>query len=495
MSPAPTRLGHLLRNFLFLASGRFIGDILTLGLFVVLSRSFGVEGVGLYSFAIAFTGIFSVFAEFGFYYLTIRKINISAQDELAVILTARLTLVTIVASVLLVVLVYGPFSMEGKLVLGFIGAFQIGYTLVNGLAAVFVAREETHLAAGIEVSCRAAGALVAGGLAVAGYSLVLAVAALPAVTFCQAIIAYGILRRRLGIVFGNVTWSSFKGLLREAIPYASSAVLFQLSARIDVVLLGFMIGAAAAGIYNVAYRVIFMLQFLPYFAGLAVLPLASRLHSKGERHELNKVFKDTLNLAVIISVPAVAGLWLVAPELIALVFGEEFSESVVILRWLAVFLFLVSLKHILGAFLTACGLQAARAKAQWVGAVTSVVGNGALIPMIGVEGAALAAVIAEAVLVLLFAWKLSAVLGWPRIVTRFAMSIGGTAAAAFVITVLSPLHIAVTIPGFMAVYAGILLLFKEFRSHELAAVLQLYREGRAGTRMERDENEAVESGS
>ena len=52
------------RNFVFLAAARAVGDGIMFVLFVALSRVFGQEGAGRYSFAIGFAGFFAIFADF-----------------------------------------------------------------------------------------------------------------------------------------------------------------------------------------------------------------------------------------------------------------------------------------------------------------------------------------------------------------------------------------------------------------------------------------------
>ena len=69
------RAGTIFRNFSSLALGKVLGDACTFVFFVVVSREFGREGIGLYSFAIAFTAFFAAFAEFGLYQLTVREVS------------------------------------------------------------------------------------------------------------------------------------------------------------------------------------------------------------------------------------------------------------------------------------------------------------------------------------------------------------------------------------------------------------------------------------
>jgi O-antigen/teichoic acid export membrane protein len=97
------------------------------------------------------------------------------------------------------------------------------------------------------------------------------------------------------------------------------------------VLLGFLIGANAAGLYNVAYRVIFVLMLILQFGSRAVFPQASRLHVDSS-NDFKSLYHKFLNVTVLIGLPMAAGLWLIAPKFITLIFGEDFTESASVLR-------------------------------------------------------------------------------------------------------------------------------------------------------------------
>jgi len=388
---------QIFRNFSFLATGKVLGDVFTFTLFVVLSRVFGQEGIGQYSFAMALTGFFVVFADFGLYHLSIKEMSRrhgSVGEYYGGILLLRLLLAVSVFALLLLLLPFLSFPRETKLIIIIIGAYQIIYSLMDGLAAVFVAREEMHIAGLLEFSLRAVTALVGIAVALASANLVMVLITLPVVTSGQVLVAYRIVTQKYGRPKLAGSWSYLSHTLHEAIPYGLSEFLRQLSTRVDVVFLGFFLGATAAGVYYVAYRVVFLLMFLPHFAAMALFPLASRLYMSS-RKELESLYHKSLNLVILVGLPAACGLSLIAPDLINLTFGEAFAESAVILRYLACLLFLSCLTSIMGIFLTSCDRQAERTKSQWTSAWVNVLGNGLLIPTLGVNGAAIATVISE----------------------------------------------------------------------------------------------------
>ena len=74
------KAGKILRNFGFLTTGRILGDLFIFVLFVVISRKFGKEGIGNYSFAIALTGFFMILASFGLTKLSIKVMSCRQEN-------------------------------------------------------------------------------------------------------------------------------------------------------------------------------------------------------------------------------------------------------------------------------------------------------------------------------------------------------------------------------------------------------------------------------
>ncbi len=187
------RARKIFLNFSFLTIGKILGDLFTFLFFVVLSKTFGEEGIGQYSFAMALTGFFAVFSDFGLYPFTIKEISRRTslfEDYYGRIFSLRLILSAATFGVLLLVLPFLPFPYETKLIIAVIGAYQVIAKLVEGIEATFVAREDTHLAGLIEASFKATAALAGIAVVMAGGSLAIALATLPAVAFGLVFVAY-----------------------------------------------------------------------------------------------------------------------------------------------------------------------------------------------------------------------------------------------------------------------------------------------------------------
>jgi O-antigen/teichoic acid export membrane protein len=471
----PRAVDRFARNFGSLTASRVAGDVLTFLLFIVLSRTFGQEGVGQYSFAMGLTGVFAAIADFGLYNLTVKELSRhldSRQQFLGSVLALRLVLSLGAFALLLVLLPFLPLTSQGKLVVAIIGGFQVLATLANGFAAALVAQESMAVAGLLDAMGRAVGALAAAVLVLAGSDLVVALLALPAAALAQTVTAAALVAGRHGWTRPPRGQAGWVAMVRAAVPYGLSVLIRRLAIRLDVILLAFLIGTAAVGVYSAAYRVIFVFMFLPTLASLAVFPRVSRAYSSMAHDELTRLYHRSLRFAVLSGLPSVVGIWLIAPALVAWLFGEAFSDSVWLLRLLAPLLLLECLRSLIAVFLTGCDRQAARTRREWLAAGVTLAGNLVLISTVGTIGAAIATVTAELVLVVLMAAHLAPLLGWPRIGSRLAM--GGTACAAFWVplTFLMPLPLAAAVPTAMALYLIALLSFKEIRRNEARALMQ-----------------------
>jgi O-antigen/teichoic acid export membrane protein len=473
---------NLLRNFSALTLGKAVGDVCTFVLFVVLSRSFGAEGIGQYSFAMAFTGFFVVVAEFGLYSFTIKELGRHGErlgPRYGPIHSLRLVLSALVGAALVGAAALVPVSDGARGAILLLGAYNLLYAIFGGLTAVFIAAGDSRVAGVLELSLRIVIA-TSGIIAVTmGAGLHRAIAAFPIATALHVGIAYVLVWKVHGRPSVRISWADAKDTLRAASAYAGASALRQMSTRVDVLVLGFMLGEVATGIYNAAYRILVPLLFAPHFLALVMLPVASRLFVES-REELTALFHTAVRAIVLVGVPVGAGLWLVRGDLILLIFGEAFIASGPLLGILAWLLTLGFLKSLLGVFLMAVDRTRDWTASLGLAAVLNLVGNVMLIHWVGVAGAALATLLSEVAMTVFAAHRLARVIGRPPLGEPLLMSLAGTIAFVVPCVLLGLPLVASVIVG-IVVYPAALLLFPRFRTSELPLLRELiatYRPGR-----------------
>lgn len=471
---------RVLKNFGALSLGRTLGDVLTFLLFVVLSRIYGEEGTGQYSIAMALTGFFAVGVDFGLYSFAIREMNLPENRSpegrrrlLGQVFGLRLILG--VGAIIVLALLLPHLSVTGSTstIILWIGIYQVFYLLFDIFMTPFVAEEQMTVASGFELGLRGVIALAAVGLALQGADLETVVAVFPVATLAIGVIGLGVALHRFGRPTPAELFGSIRQTMQSSKDFALYVFLRQLASRADIILLGFFLGAISAGVYNAAYRIVFMFIFLPYFAGISLLPQATRLF-ESEDPSFGPLLSQSVNAILILAVPLAAGLWTIAPELIALFYGsEQFHDSVWILRWLSGLVFLAFLKLILGTFLTASQRQPERVRGQWIAAIVNVVGNLILIPTIGLIGAAITTLVAEAGAVIYYWYRLRGfvpTLGFPVFLIPTAFG-----SAVFVVLFgwlwHPPLLVVVLLSA--AIYAGLVFLSPAVRRQGIPFLLSL----------------------
>jgi O-antigen/teichoic acid export membrane protein len=407
-------LRSIFQTFALLLGGRLAGDLFTFALFVAISRRFGQEGVGLYSFAVALTGFAAVLCDFGLYPYTLKELTRPAPgDRYGAVVWARvwlsgLSTLVVCAGPLL------PFREPLGMLIVLVGVHQVLAKLVEGTSAVSVAGDRALRGATFEAAFKLLTALAGIGAVLAGLSLTAVLTVVVVAGVVMAAASYAAMVSGFGRP--SAPAPAVRRVLREAWPYAAFLLAFQLHSRMDVLALGLLRNTDTAGVYNAAYRVLFLFSFVPHYMGTALLTRAARMYRETP-DQLAALYHRTLRLVLLAGLPLTAALALGARLVIHVLYGSRFEPAVPVLRLLSLLVVPVSLTRLLGMLLTSCDHQNARTRLQWLAAGVTAVLMLALIPPFGSAGAAAALVLSESLLAVLYVATLRPALGWPRVHT------------------------------------------------------------------------------
>jgi len=126
----------------------------------------------------------------------------------------------------------------------------------------------------------------------------------------------------------------FRDLSSFGFSMMGSRVLDFFSRRSDALLIGYFLGPAALGLYNVAYRILLVLsQVLTTSAAGVALPAFSKIQN--DPPKMCTVFYQAVRLTSFVAFPVFAGLAVLAPEVIRVVFGDQWTQSIPVMRVLA----------------------------------------------------------------------------------------------------------------------------------------------------------------
>ena len=203
-------------------------------------------------------------------------------------------------------------------------------------------------------------------------------------------------------------WPLLKQSFWLAVPFAGYAIFQRGYVYLDVVLLSKLAGDVAVGIYQVPFKIINALQFLP-MAFIASLYPALSLYWQENRQQLSVTFVRAMHYSAIISLPLAIGGWVVADQLVA-IFSSDYQAAAWPLRWCLLAVPFMFLSYPIGSLLNACDRQRANTYNMLIVLSASVAMNLLLIPRWGVLGASWTVVVTNALLVILGLWKIRSIL-------------------------------------------------------------------------------------
>jgi O-antigen/teichoic acid export membrane protein len=166
--------------------------------------------------------------------------------------------------------------------------------------------------------------------------------------------------------------------------------------RLDTYLVSFFLGAAPLGIYSVSVALAELLWQLPNAVGFAIFPRATVRTTE----EMNAFTPRVFAATVALTAAGAIMLALVGPLLIDLVYGAAFREAYLPLLVLLPGVVLMGGAKVLTNEIAGRGYPGYNSAATAIGLAITVILNLALIPRLGIAGAALASSIAYAAIFL-----------------------------------------------------------------------------------------------
>ena len=129
------------------------------------------------------------------------------------------------------------------------------------------------------------------------------------------------------------------GLLRFGGGLTALSVLSAITANVDYVFVGRVLGAADLGLYTLGFRLPeLLIMNLSLVAGLVLFPAFATLRPES----MTEAFLTSLRYTLMITVPLTVGLSLLASPLTLTLFGEQWRSSIPVMQVLALFAFAVT---------------------------------------------------------------------------------------------------------------------------------------------------------
>lgn len=382
----------LLKNASVLTVSNVLTPVASMVLVLSIGRLRGAEELGAYSLVMSVFVLLESLAALGLPVVVTREVA-KRPEEAATQFAAGCAVGLGIVLALLVLAVPGLLVWGGRTPVSIamaVLALAVLPSVITAFAtAVLLALEHVTDFVSIDLVERSARAGL-GSLAVFCGSGIVAVAWITLALRGLAALVYLLrLRRRRVAVTMRVDRTVARRLLREVPVLGMIPVVNILYSRADIFMLSLLVPMADVGLYGAALRVVDIARTLPSAFGRALYPKLSRLAGARDDALHDVVHRATrhLLLAMGVGVVMLGGL---ADSVIGLLYGPGFSSAAPCLRVLAWGLLPYAIACIISNVLFANGWQVADLRVNLICLAVAPLLQLALVPALGIQGAALA---------------------------------------------------------------------------------------------------------
>jgi len=450
------------------------GAVLAIGLVSigVLTRYLGPEDYGKYTLALMYMQLFGVLADVGIYTTVVREISKEpdrTEELIGNALALRLVLAIGVIALACAVSLLLPYEHQVRVAILMAGA----PLLIGMVNTTFVAVLQSRLRMSRQVVGDVLGrlasllvVLVVVWLDLGFYWVLAAAAAGAAVTLT---ITWR-LTRPLVRVRPQRDRAVWRSLIVTAIPLGLALAINAIYFRADTLIISLYEPYSEVGLYTLAYRVLELTLVVGTVFLNTTFPVVSEAVARDMPRALRAI-QSSSEVCVVLGAPMVAGGLVLAPQLVQLAGGDDFSGSAEPLR---ILLAAGALAWINGVFGYALIARERQASALWLNgtALTFNVGlNFLLVPRYGIVAAAVVTVASELVILAGSYPLMRRHFGFFPVPRTLLPAAGAAAAMGGLLWLLDDWTLFVLVPLGAAVYGGLLWLISP-SSRELVTGLR-----------------------
>ena len=232
------------------------------------------------------------------------------------------------------------------------------------------------------------------GLGVKTAMMVLAIASIYNFTYSFLIVRY-----RLNLKWKLLYQKEFiRNIFIISWPFALFAIFQRLYLYLDSVMIGVLANYHQVGVYQIAFKIIFALQFLPMAFTASLYPAMSS-YWLTNREQLVKSFERAMNYLIIISLPIIGGVIALDDKIVDLF--KAGNEAIWPLRISILALFFIFVNFPIGSLLNACDRQRRNLSFMATVTIISVAANFLLIPRFEAIGASITVLATNAIMFIL----------------------------------------------------------------------------------------------
>lgn len=410
------KISNIAKNTSYFTLALILQKVISFTYFTLLARALGPEDLGKYYFAISFTTIFSIFIDLGFSNVLTREVAKSDQETESYLgsimaLKIPLSIISLLAVVGIIEFLHYPALTRDLVLISSVSMILDSFTLTF----FAVARGFHNLLYESISSIIFQFIVLIIGLFVlySGFSLRWQMFALVLASLFNFSYSLILLIKKWKVkIRPNFNKALLKNIIVLTLPFAMYGIFSRLFTYLDSVLLSILAGDKYVGLYQVAFKIINALQFLPAAFAASLYPALSAYWVRN-REQLAVTFERAMNYLIIISLPIAVGIVALADKIVT-VFKGGYGGAVLPLQITIISVPFMFLGFPLGSLLNACDRQKANTVIMGIVMAVSTILNLILIPHYKAVGASFTNLVTN---ILMFVLAMALV---PKIMTYHA---------------------------------------------------------------------------
>ena len=387
----------LFKNISWLTFSQIITNLCAFIWTVISARYLGVTNYGILSFVMSLTILIGIGEDLGITTYSIRELSRDKTKTSKFInniipLKLSLSLFLLIITILLTIFLGYDSLVVNLTFIMFMETIFI--SLYNFLSSVFQAHENLKPSSLGLIICSLL--LVSLTILISIFDLgIISIALAYAFSYfiCLTYVFIKI-KEAFGRIKLEFDFKLWKNILFKSLPFGLTMIFYTIYFSIDVVMISWLSGDYATGLYNSAYKIISVFTAFYVIYQYVIYPLMSKLYT--ENMNLLKIsFEQSFKYSLLILLPLSIGVYFYAPYLINLIYTDQYalaSKAMQILIWTVVFLFI---NGVATSLLNSIGKELSVTKIYIIAAAFNVILNYFLIPKYTYIGASIATVLSE----------------------------------------------------------------------------------------------------
>ena len=368
--------------------------------YIMIPRYYGVEIFGIFNLSFALIMVATVLSRIGLDIYVVRVIaTLKEKKDISLFLKSVLKILFITSFLISIVtlLLLEPLnkylfkSIDATLYLIFLAVMILPYTLFNVLVEIFRSLDDIKIYSFFRnLSQNGSIALL---LAISIFfslhwdPVYILFSAITLITFTLSIVLYKFLKKR-NISIG-IEGVYKEKILQHSYPMFLTASVMFLMGYVDSFMISYYLDEYHVGLYGACISLSMIITFIPMAIGGYISPKVAQAYNNKDTQQVKSLFKDSVKLIAITTIPIFITILYFSDFFLGL-FGQEFTIATTTLMIVSIGYLSESLCGPVGFILNMTDNQHVFMKILLISLFINILFNALLIPVYGINGAAIA---------------------------------------------------------------------------------------------------------